>query len=266
MRPTIVLMTDFGLKDTYVGVMKGVMTGIVSDAILIDLTHGVSPQNVREAAYNLLTSYSYFPEGTIFCCVVDPGVGSARRAVAVRTGERIFVCPDNGMLTPILDETTLDTAVSLENERYHLATVSATFHGRDVFSPVAAHLAGGVPLPQLGPRIEPETLVRIEWPQPTPITNGWNASIVHADHFGNLITNVRGEQLKPPLDGWLVNAGPIKIHGIDRSFADVSLGEPVAYVGSTGYLELGVRQGNAQRQWTVGPGTEIRVRNIKRGV
>ncbi len=258
--PVIALLTDFGLQDTYVGVMKGVILGIAPDVRVVDLTHGIPPQDVRAAAYNLFVSYRYFPAGTLFCCVVDPGVGSERRAVAVRAGAYTFVAPDNGLLTPVLEREPVEMAVVLENAAYHLPNVSATFHGRDIFAPVAAHLAQGVTLETLGPPVTPEELVRLSWPQPRRTPDGWEASIVYADRFGNLITNLPGEWLDPPLVQWQVEVGPVTIAGVRRTFADVGLGEPVAYVGSSGYLELAVRQGDARRQWGVGPGLVVRVR------
>lgn len=262
MTAIVALMTDFGLRDTYVGVMKGVVAGIAPEATVIDLTHGIDPQDVRQAAYSLLIARPYFPAGTIFCCVVDPGVGSARRAVGVRAGDQTFIYPDNGLLTPILAATPTGLAVSLENDAYHLSEVSTTFHGRDIFSPTSAHLAAGVPLEDLGPRIDPDTLIQLEWPQPHRHDAGWRATVIHSDHFGNLITNLRGDQIEPPLDRWEIRAGQVHIRGIDTTFADVELGRPVAYVGSDGFLELAVRQGNARRQWSLGPGTVVYVERI----
>ncbi len=261
--PVIALLTDFGLQDTYVGVMKGVILGIAPHVQVIDLTHEIPPQDVRAGAYNLLVSYRYFPAGSLFCCVVDPGVGSERRAVAVRAGAYTFVAPDNGLLTPVLETEPVEMAVVMENTAYHLPNVSATFHGRDIFAPVTAHLARGVPPEALGPPLAPEELVRLPWPQPRRIPDGWEASIVHADRFGNLITNLPGEWLDPPLNQWQVEVGPVIVAGLSRTFADVGVGEPVAYVGSSGYLELAVRQGNARRQWGVGPGLVVRVRRQK---
>ncbi len=260
-RSVLALLTDFGTRDSYVGVMKGVILGIAPGVALVDLTHEIPPQNVRAAAYNLLVSYRYFPAGTVFCCVVDPGVGSQRRAVAVRAGAYTFVCPDNGLLTAVLNETPAAHAVSLENPEYHLPHVSATFHGRDIFAPVAAHLARGVPLEALGPELDPGHLVRLDWPRPRPTADGgWEAVVVYADHFGNLVTNLPGHLLAPPADAWRVDVGPLTISGVRRTFADVEVGEPVAYVGSSGFLELAVRQGNARRQWNVGPGLMVRLR------
>ncbi len=265
--PTIALLTDFGLQDTYVGVMKGVIQTIAPNAAVIDLTHEVPPQDVRAGAFHLLVSYRYFPAGTCFCAVVDPGVGTTRRpiAVAVRTAEDTaytFVLPDNGLLTPILDESEVVQAVVLDTPRYHLPNVSHTFHGRDIFAPVAAHLAAGVPISDVGTPLPLHELVRIEWPHPQPSADGWLATVVHADHFGNLITNLRAEDLLPDERNWLIATGPVQIQGISRTFGDVAPGMPVAYIGSSGFLELAVRQGNARRQWGIGPGAMVRVVRI----
>lgn len=253
------LLTDFGTRDAYVGIMKGVMLRVAPSLRLVDLSHEVAPQDVRAATYLLLTSYRYFPAGTVFCCVIDPGVGSARRAVAVQANGYTFVCPDNGLLTPVLQQNAAQIAVSLDNPRYHLPAVSATFHGRDIFAPAAAHLASGVPLEMLGSRLEPASLVQLDWPQPSRNGADWRASVLHIDHFGNLITNLPGEQLEPPLESWRVHLGPLTIHGIQPTFAAVAVGEPVAYVGSSGFVELAVRQGNAQRTWQVEVGDPVRL-------
>lgn len=267
MSATIALLTDFGIEDTYVGVMKGVIRGIAPNAAIVDLTHHVPPQDVRAGAFHLLVSYRYFPADTVFCVVVDPGVGTARRpiAAALRTpnGTRYtFVLPDNGLLTPLLDENHLEQVLVLDNPRYHLPNVSHTFHGRDIFAPVAAHLAAGVPLADVGTPLASDAMVRLEWPHPEPHAGGWVATIIHADHFGNLITNLRAEDLQPDMQKWLVVAGPVQIQGISRTFGDVPPGMPVAYIGSSGFLELAVRQGNARRQWGVGPGARVQVARI----
>ena len=146
----ITLLTDFGTQDAFVGVMKGVIKTIAPGADVIDLTHHVPPQDIKAGAFVLKTAYQYFPPGTIHLAVVDPGVGGARRPVAAQIGEYVYVCPDNGLLSYVLAEETLTQAVTLDNTQYHLPQRSRTFHGRDVFAPVAAHLASGVPLAALG--------------------------------------------------------------------------------------------------------------------
>lgn len=255
----IVLLTDFGTRDVYVGVMKGVIAGIVRHAPVIDLTHEVPPQDLRTAACSLLFSYPYFPVGSVFCCVVDPGVGTAREPVVLELegeGGLIYVvCPDNGLATPLLDR--VRRAVVLDDPAFHLPRASATFHGRDVFAPASAHLASGVSIERLGSRKEPGALVSLDWPQPTRQGDGWRAQVIHVDHFGNLVTNLAGEAVSGDGREWRVHSGSRTISGISPTFAAVPIGEPVAYVGSSGYLELAIRQGSAAAEWQARVDDEI---------
>src|SRR5947207_2897353 len=158
----IAMMTDFGLGDGDVGVMKGVIAGITPQAHIIDITHDVAPQNVPSGAWILASAYRYFPQGTVFVCVVDPGVGSSRRAIAIHAGSWFFVGPDNGLFSYIFVEQPIHQAVVLSNTAYHLPQVSSTFHGRDIFAPAGAHLARGVALQELGEPLEPASLQRID--------------------------------------------------------------------------------------------------------
>src|SRR5579885_2832502 len=178
-RPVVALLTDFGEGDGDVGVMKGVIAGITPDTLMIDITHDVAPQNVASAAWILACSYRYFPAGTVFVCVVDPGVGSSRGALAIHAGDWFFVGPDNGLFSYVLNEQTIHAAVLLSNPAYHLLQVSSTFHGRDVFSPVAAHIARGVPLAEVGATIDPTTLVRLNLEPPQRQGEHIVAHIVH---------------------------------------------------------------------------------------
>src|SRR5437762_854766 len=161
-RPVIAMMTDFGLEDGDVGVMKGVIAGITPNVHIIDITHDVSPQNVASGAWILASAYRYFPQDTVFVCVVDPGVGSSRQAIAIHAGDWFFVGPDNGLFSYVLTEQSVHVAVVLSNPLYHLAQVSTTFHGRDIFAPAGAHLARGIPMNELGTLIDPTTLQRID--------------------------------------------------------------------------------------------------------
>ncbi len=161
-RPVIALLTDFGLADGDVGVMKGVIAGITPDAAIIDITHDVDPQNISSGAWILASAYRYFPKNTVFVCVVDPGVGSPRRAIAVHAGDWFFVGPDNGLFSYILAEQAMQAVVNLSNPAYQLPQVSATFHGRDIFAPAGAYLARGITLFELGPQIDPTALERID--------------------------------------------------------------------------------------------------------
>lgn len=253
-RPTIAFMTDFGSYDGYVGVMKGVVLGIVSHVQLVDITHLIPPQRVASGAWVLATSYRYFPSGTVFVCVVDPGVGSARRPVAFQAGNWYFVGPDNGLFEYVLSEQRVEAAVVLSNPDFQLRDVSTTFHGRDIFSPAAAHLARGVSLSELGERIEPGTLQRLGYAKPVRAGDTVRAQIAHIDHFGNLATSVpmallpdlfdaRAVRLVIPERGALVTARR-------RFFADPSAeqnqdAEPFIYGGSSGHLAVAIRNGNA---------------------
>ena len=264
--PTIALLTDFGLADTYVGAMKGVIAGIAPSANVIDLNHHIPPQDVAAGAYALLTSYADFPNHTVFCCIVDPEVGSGRDALAAQVtaqGDTYwFVFPDNGLLTPLLQEVTLEAVVSLDNPKYHHKKASRTFHGRDIFAPVSAHLANGVGLESLGTRRDLEQVRHLEWPEVVPTETGFEAYIIHIDHFGNLITNLKGEGLEPRADAWTVACGGITLNRIAATFAEVPLGDPLAYIGSAGFLELAIRQGNAAAAWGVARGDRVLVRRL----
>lgn len=262
--PLIVLTTDFGTADTYVGVMRGVIAGIAPGARVVDLTHEVRPQDVRHGAYTLLVAAPYFPPGTIFVTVVDPGVGSERRAVAVRADTHTFVAPDNGVLTWVLRETPPQAAVLLTERRYRLPRVSTTFHGRDIFAPAGAHLAAGVPLAALGPPLDPAHLVMLPAPRRFRDERGvWHGEILHIDRFGNMVTTLRRSDLGLAPDEpasararWRFALGETVIQGLSRTFADVGAGEPVAYIGSDDFLEISVRNANgaARLGGTLGAG------------
>jgi S-adenosylmethionine hydrolase len=239
----ITLTTDFGLADSYVGVMKGVILGIDPMATIVDISHDIAPQDVREAAYVIYTAYPYFPSNTIHVVVVDPGVGSQRRAIALRAGRACFVAPDNGVLSYVLAREGMKEAVNLTSSRYHRPTISHTFHGRDIFAPVAAHLARGVPLTELG---EPLTeMTTFPLPQPQVFPDGKVVGhVLHIDRFGNLILDVR-EGVCALGEGLVLEAAGHRIQGLGRTFADAPAGELVAYIGSSGHLEIALREGNA---------------------
>jgi len=197
MTPLLVLLTDFGTQDGYVGVMKGVIWGIAPQARIVDLSHAVPPQDVFQGAVLLGRHFTYFPAGTVFVCVVDPGVGTARRAVAGQFGRYYFVGPDNGLCTPMLlwarGRGGVVRIVSASVPQYHLPRVSAVFHGRDIFAPVGAHLASGVPLEALGEPVDDPRLLDFPAVRRTPA--GWQAQVVQIDRFGNLATNLERHAL-----------------------------------------------------------------------
>ena len=254
------MITDFGLNDPYVGVMKAVVAGISPETSVIDLTHAIPPQDVQAAGVALLTAHRFLPAGSIVCVVVDPGVGSDGRALAVHLefgDHRLqLVCPDNGIITPLLDGTKELQAVSLDNPQYHLPQVSATFHGHDIFAPASAHLAAGTPLASLGSALAREQLKRIAWPTPQPEGFGWRGSVLHIDHFGNLITTITATELGSERR-WSVRIGDRIIAGVGRTFADAAVGEPVAYLGSSGHLEIARRDGDVATLWGVSIGQEV---------
>jgi len=257
-RPIVTLTTDFGTADAYVGTMKGVLLGLCPQAGLIDITHEVRPQAVRQAAYLLSTATPFFPPGTVHLAVVDPGVGSARRAVAVQTGRATFVAPDNGVLTLALAHDPPRLAVTLTNPDYHLPQVSATFHGRDVFAPAAAHLACGTDPRDLGEQIPVSRLVRLPSLEPRRRPDGtWQGEVLHIDRFGNLVTNVQGTM---PNTQCTVEIAGQCITNLSQTFADVASGDLLAYVGSSGYLEIAVREGSAAAHLGVDVGAPIEVR------
>lgn len=271
MRPNgiITLTTDFGLGDSYVGTMKGVILRIAPDTRLVDITHDISPQDIHQAAYIVQTFCGYFPAGTIHLVVVDPGVGSERRAIVLGTPEAIFVAPDNGVLTYVWRDALAKwgpeacEVVELAESRFWLGRISSTFHGRDIFAPVVAHLARGTPLYALGPRLPHLTEADLEQPSPGR-TGGLVGRIIHVDHFGNCITNITPQHLTEAglTDQIVVRIIDQRIVGLRRTFADVPVGALVALVGSNDHLELAVRNGNAAQTLGVGIGDTVRVRGL----
>lgn len=262
----ITLTTDFGTTDSYVGVMKGVILSIAPQARLIDISHEISPQNIQQAAYIVQSFYRYFPPGTIHLVIVDPGVGSARRAIALGAPGATFVAPDNGVLTYVWRDA-IDRhgpaacpVHELAEPRFWLARVSSTFHGRDLFAPTAAHLAGGVPLRAVGPRLP--SLTEAELEQPGHGRDGELVGrIIHVDHFGNCITNITPAHLEQAglNDQVVVRIIDQRIAGLRHTFADGPLGALIALIGSTDRLELAVRNGSAAQTLGVGIGDIVRV-------
>lgn len=239
----IVLLTDFGLKDHYVGVMKGVIAGICPEARVIDLTHEIPPQDVRAGAFVLGVSYRYFPEGSVFVGVVDPGVGTARRGLLLQAGSYYFVGPDNGLFSWVVKKEGCRQAVELTNRRYFRPEISRTFHGRDIFAPVAAHFACGVPLREFGPEIQ--KLVMLPWPEVKKEGTILKGAVIYVDRFGNLITNITEDMLRLPVKR-------ILYQGVEVPFLETyglaAPGEPLALIGSEGFLEIAVAGGSAARR------------------
>lgn len=261
-RPVITLTTDFGQADGYVGTMKGVILGICPEAALVDISHDIRPQAIQEAAYVLHTATPYFPPGTIHLVVVDPGVGSPRRPLVVQTVWAVYVAPDNGVLSLALAQDPPCLAVHLTETRYRLPQISATFHGRDLFAPAAAHLACGIAPRDMGEPVPLSDLVTLPSLRPTLQPDGsWRGEVLHVDRFGNLITNIQypiPNSRRPGARGQIgVLAGGKWIVGLRQTFSDVAVGELVAYVGSSGYLEIAVRQGSAAARLGMGVGDPV---------
>jgi S-adenosyl-L-methionine hydrolase (adenosine-forming) len=247
----ITLLTDFGLDDTYVGQMKGAILSVAPLVKLVDLTHAVPPQDVQAGAFLLWSAVEAFPAGSIHIGVVDPGVGSNRRGIALRaTRGDYFVGPDNGLLIPAVDHLGGSTeAVELTTAEYWRPNASSTFHGRDIFGPVAGHIANGIPLTQLGrPITDP---VKLSLPEP----RGLRGEVVHVDSYGNLITNLRAAILPPR---YLVRLGSIQIPQAIH-YAQVDEGALLALVGSAGLLEISARNASADALTGAGRGTPVSV-------
>lgn len=255
----VTLLTDFGLQDHYVGVLKGVLLARAPHVQVVDLCHEVRPQDVHGAALLLAASYPYFPPSTVHVVIVDPGVGSERRALAIETPAGRFVGPDNGVFTYVLAEQTAARVVALRERRYWLPEVSQTFHGRDIFAPVAAALAVGVPLAALGPPVADP--VRLVVPAVERQADGARrGAVVYVDRFGNLITNVRVADLPPgPV---VVEIGGQVIHGLSQHYAvDAPL---IALIDSLGRLEIAVPRGDAARTLGLAVGAPVVVRSSER--
>jgi S-adenosyl-L-methionine hydrolase (adenosine-forming) len=255
----ITLLTDFGDRDVYVGVMKGAIASINRQLQVIDLTHQIPPQNILAARFALLNAYPYFPPQTVHIAVVDPGVGSSRRGVAIQFPEGYLVCPDNGLGSGILDLTPAIAAVELTNPQYwRISKPSTTFHGRDIFAPVGAHLANGIPLQELGQEINLNSLVKLDLPSIEINQNQITGSIQYIDYFGNLITNIPGNLVKEKT--WCVMLNQTVINS-GKTYSDVASGEAVTLVGSHGWVEIAVNAGNAQNKLQISWGDLVVCQN-----
>jgi hypothetical protein len=254
----ITLTTDFGLSDPFVGIMKGVILGIAPNARLVDISHDVHSYDLVEAAFLIESAYRYFPERSVHIVVVDPGVGSARRPIAAVSHGHIFVGPDNGALSAVLGDEGSAPSVALvyhiTNDSLFLNPVSRTFHGRDIFAPAGAHLARGMPIESVGPRIQ--DFVRNPLPRPKPRGNKLIGSVLRIDKFGNIITNLRRSDLGPD---FTIRVSGRPVTRLCANFAEAGPEELFAVEGSTGYIELALNQGSAADRLKVRRGAEIEV-------
>lgn len=253
MHPLITLTTDFGGSDEFVGVMKGVIYSLCPAAVIVDLCHGVRPQDIRQAALILASSYRFFPKGSIHVVVVDPGVGTSRRIVLLQADDHLFLLPDNGAATLLPP---LRRAYEVTQEQLFLSPVSRTFHGRDILAPVAAHLARGLLPEQTGCRIDPESLARLPLPPLQKEKNRLRGAVIDIDHFGNLMTNidrptVEKTFLAADLPNITVTIGGRFLPGISSSYGSVPPGQPVALFNSRDYLEISINHGNCAHELQV---------------
>jgi S-adenosylmethionine hydrolase len=259
-RPVVALLTDFGTRDHYAGTMKAVVLGICPEATLVDITHDIPPHDVLTAALELAATFKYFPSGSIFLVVVDPGVGSPRRGIAADTGDYRFVAPDNGVLTAVLRETPARRVVELTERRYARATVSRTFEGRDRFAPAAGWLAKGVDLSALGRSAG--TVQQIAIPVPQVTGDLLAGEVLRVDRFGNLVTNIDRKLFDrfAHANGIEISAASHRIGRVVATYAEAAPEEVCALFGSTDHLEIAVNAGNASERLNLSRGSPVTIR------
>lgn len=259
MASILTLLTDFGEADGFVGIMKGVILGIVPDARLVDLSHQVPPQQIMPAALLLRLAMPFFPRGTVHLVVVDPGVGTARRPIAIETDNALLVGPDNGVLAPAAEASGIRRVHAIESPEVRRHVLSNTFHGRDLFAPAAAHLAAGFPIESLGPAlVEPQPLAL---PEPQILGDRILGEVVYIDHFGNLITNIDSPMLatfREAIDS--VSIAGVTIAGPSNAYAAVPSGELLSIINSWDVLEIAARNGNAAARLRVSVGAAVEIR------
>ncbi len=258
MSQIITLTTDFGLQDHYVSAMKAVMLGIAPDVRFVDVSHEIPAQDIMAGAWVVKNTAFLYPPGTVHLVVVDPGVGTSRHPIALKIRDQYFVGPDNGIFSLLFKEYEYE-AYKLNNSTYWAQGLSNTFHGRDVFAPVSAHLSTGVSLDEVGEPID--DLVTYHWAVPIADKDGLQGWVVHIDRFGNLITNISDELIEDHLKRKSVKiyVGNTMLDKVVSTFGDVEEGEPAAFIGSSGMLEIGINKGNAARMLSVDKGAQISI-------
>jgi S-adenosylmethionine hydrolase len=262
----ITLLTDFGTEDAYVGVMKGAILSTNPSAVVVDICHYIAPQDVIEAAYLIKSAYRYFPKGTVHIIVVDPGVGGNRSIVAVELPGHIFLAPDNGVLTLLVDEGEVDAIVRVENTHYFLNSISQTFHGRDIFAPVGAHISKGVPIEKLGPHLGMQEIIRLSIPKPyISDKDELIGMIISIDRFGNCISNIDENCLNKFVKNGSekkleIKMGKTVIRSLSYSYTDAGPKRPLAIIGSFGYLEIAANCDNAGQLLNIKKGDTITVK------
>jgi S-adenosylmethionine hydrolase len=260
----ITLLTDFGTKDHYVASMKGTILGINPRSTLIDISHQISPQDIQEGAFLLASTFSSFPKGTIHLSVVDPGVGGPRRPILIVTSHYYFIGPDNGLFTLVLQREKVKQVVVLTNRKYFLSRVSSTFHGRDVFAPVAAHLSLGITPKSFGDEIDSWESLRIT--KPDQKGRELRGEVLHIDAFGNLISNIDEKTFFDftRSHDFLIKMGGQSIHGLKKGYWEGEQGEVMALIGSGGFLEVSIRERSAQELLHMKRGDKIKVRIVEK--
>ncbi len=257
--PIVTLLTDFGMRDHYVGAMKGVILRINPTCQVVDITHQIRPQDVMEGAFVLANAFSYFPEGTVHLAVVDPEVGGERHPILIVTERYFFIGPDNGLFSLALRQEKVKEAYTINERRFFLPQISSTFHGRDIFAPVAGHLTLGVPPEKFGRRIDSFKIL----PLPEPIKRGevLMGEVIHVDSFGNLITNIDRKTFLQFIQrrSVLIRAGRKTIQGLAKGYWEGKKGEPLALFGSGGFLEIAVREGSAEKRLKMKKGDRIQI-------
>jgi S-adenosylmethionine hydrolase len=258
----ITLTTDFGEIDPYVAMMKGVILSINPAARIVDITHQLPAGSIQEGASIIKETYEYFPSGTVHVGVIDPGVGGKRRPITVLAGNHFFVGPDNGLFSSIIETQGHTDIIHLKEKRYWMHKISPTFHGRDIFAPVAAHLSLGVNPFLMGEKIDNPTT--ITYPLPSKKNSDLVGEVIRVDHFGNLITNITSEHLSPFLKskGFIIKIGALTLKKISTTYNDVSEGQPLALIGSSDLLEIAVNMGRVTNYIgrDCGMGTKVIVR------
>ncbi|HYE88981.1 MAG TPA: SAM-dependent chlorinase/fluorinase [Vicinamibacterales bacterium] len=262
-RPVVALLTDFGTRDHYAGTLKGVVLNVCPDATLVDIGHDIPAHDVLAGALELAACYRYFPHGTIFLVVVDPGVGSARRGIAADIGDYKFVAPDNGVLSAVFAESPPKKVVELTERKYARPTVSRTFEGRDRFAPAAGFLAKGVALVSMGKSIA--SYQTIEWPRPSASATELSGAILRVDRFGNLISNIDRRAFDQFAGGApiAIEVGGREVPKIVATYAEAPLKELCALFGSTDHLEVAINAGDAAASLQLGRGAAVRVRLVR---
>ncbi len=249
--PIITLLTDFGLEDEFVGVMKGAIASIAGRAHIIDITHNITRHNIIQAALTLYSAFKYFPRGSTHVIVVDPGVGGKRKIICLKSAGHYFIAPDNGVLGLVVQYEKVEDIYAVTNEEYFLTPISATFHGRDIFAPVAAHLSKGIDISSLGERLCLEDLTTLDLSAASVSSDGkLTGQIISIDHFGNLITNIGRDMFSrlAPKEGakyLVIHIANHKIHGMSESYDTVPIGTPVAIFGSKNLLEISLNRSDA---------------------